>query len=235
MASPDPARRAVVVITADSTLQTRLQSALARADLDLHIIDSSHPLPAASPQPPLLVLIDLRHRAESAVRLAEAWRTQYGASLPLVVVAESVESAADARALHAVGVTGYLSASTEEGQIMPALAPWLYPDNFNRRSHPRLEISLPVSYRSADTVAAALTRNIGSGGMAVRTTQPLAPETSVAVSIRLPGHANELTVEARVCWRAPGAAMGLTFTRVSAEAQAAIDTCVGTRLPASGH
>jgi uncharacterized protein (TIGR02266 family) len=222
-------------MTTDVSLQTRLQSALARADLDLHIIDPAPPLSASSAAPPLLVLIDLRHRAESAARLAEAWRAQYGAALPLIVVAESVHSAADARALHAVGVTGYLSASTDEGQMMPALAPWLYPDNFNRRSHPRLEISLPVSYRSADTVAAALTRNIGSGGMAVRTTQPLAPETSVAVSVRLPGHAHELNVEARVCWHAPGAAMGLTFTRLSAEAQAAIDTWVGTRLPASGH
>lgn len=234
MTSPGPARRAVVVMTDDTALQARLQSALARADLSLQIIDLSHPLPA-SLTPPLLVLLDLRHRAESAVRLAEACRTKYGGAVPLFVVAESVASAADARALHAVGVTGYLSASTEEGQMMPALAPWLYPDNFNRRSHPRLDISLPVSYRSADTVAAALTRNIGSGGMAVRTTQPLAPETAVVVSVRLPGHSGEFTMEARVCWRDPGAAMGLTFTRLSPEAQAAIDACVGTRRPLSGH
>ena len=235
MTSPGPARRAVVVMTHDTALQARLQSALARAGLDLLAADPSHPLPDVLTSSLLLVLLDLRHSAASAAYLAEAWRTQHDATLPIIVVAESVQSAADARALHAVGITGYLSASTEEGQLMPALAPWLYPDNFNRRSHPRLDISLPVSYRSRDAVAAALTRNISSGGMAVRTTLPLAPETEISVSLRLPGHAEELMLEARVCWREPGVAMGLTFTRVPADTQAAIDACVDTRLALSGH
>jgi uncharacterized protein (TIGR02266 family) len=235
MTSPSQARRAVIVMTHDTVLQARLQSALARAGLGLQIVDPSDPVPPSAAAPPLLILLDLRQNADSAVRIAETWRARQDVALPLIVVAESVQSAADARALHSAGVTGYLSASTEESQLMPALAPWLYPDNFNRRSHPRLEISLPVSYRTRDTVAAALTRNISSGGMAVRTTLPLAPDTPVTVSIRLPGQVGELTFDARVCWREPGVAMGLTFTRVSAADQTTIDTCVGTRLALSGH
>lgn len=222
-------------MTQDSVLRTRLQSAIARAGLDLQITDPSPPLTDSPTSSPLLVLLDLRDSRTGAAHLAEVWRARYGAALPLIVVAESVQSAADARALHAIGITGYLSASTDESQLMPALAPWLYPDNFNRRSHPRLGISLPVSYRSSDTVAAALTSNISRGGMAVRTTRPLAPDTAVDVSIRLPGCVDDVTLEARVCWREPGVAMGLTFTRMSAGAQAAIDACVEARLALSGH
>ena len=224
-------------MTRDSALRARLQSALARAGLDLLAIDPRHSLqvPHESPAPPLLVLLDLRTADVEAARLSDAWRDRFGTQLPIIVIAESVQTAAEVRALHAAGVTGYLSASTDEAQLMPALAPWLYPDNFNRRSHARLEIGLPVSYRAGDTVAAALTRNIGSGGMAVRTTQTLPPETPLVLSCRLPGVADELTIEARVCWCEPGVAMGLTFTRVSAADQAAIDACVGTRLALSGH
>lgn len=235
MTSPGPPRRAVVVMTHDIAFRARLHAALARAGLDLQTVEVSAPPVTHVTTPPLLVLFDLRQRPDSSAPLVGDWRAHLGTAVPLIVVAESLSSAAQARALHAAGITGYLSVSTDEGQLMPALAPWLYPDNFNRRSHPRLEISLPVSYRTADSVGAALTRNIGSGGMAVRTTLPLAPDTPVVVSVRLPGHADTLTIEARVCWREPGVAMGLTFTRLSADAQAAIDACVATRLALSGH
>ena len=128
-------------MTRDSALRARLQSALARAGLDLLAIDPRHSLqvPRESPAPPLLVLLDLRTADVEAARLSDAWRDRFGAQLPIIVIAESVQTAAEVRALHAAGVTGYLSASTDEAQLMPALAPWLGAPATPPRAAPRAD------------------------------------------------------------------------------------------------
>jgi uncharacterized protein (TIGR02266 family) len=110
--------------------------------------------------------------------------------------------------------------------ILPALAPHLYPDNFNRRSSPRVTLGLQVSYRFSNTVAAALTLNLSKGGLAVRTMSPLETGSALNVRFRLPGSKRDVETQSRVAWTDRRIGMGPQFERVEAEDQAAIDDFV---------
>jgi uncharacterized protein (TIGR02266 family) len=84
-------------------------------------------------------------------------------------------------------------------------------------------IGIPVSYRFGNTIAGALTLNVGQRGLAVRTTSPLNVGTSVRARFRLPGSKREIEANARVAWVDRRVGMGLQFTKVEPDAQAALD------------
>jgi uncharacterized protein (TIGR02266 family) len=109
---------------------------------------------------------------------------------------------------------------------VPSLAPHLFPDHYNRRSGPRVVLGIPVSYRFGNTIASALTLNVGHGGLAVRTTSPLETGTTVKVRFRLPGGKKDADAEARVTWVDRRTGMGLQFTAIDADVQALIDAFV---------
>jgi uncharacterized protein (TIGR02266 family) len=106
--------------------------------------------------------------------------------------------------------------------ILPSLAPHLFPDNFNRRSSPRVLLGIPVSYRFGNTIAAALTLNLSKGGVAIRTMSPLPQEAKVRVRFRLPGSKHEIEAESRVAWSDRRTGMGLQFEKVESADQQAI-------------
>jgi uncharacterized protein (TIGR02266 family) len=145
---------------------------------------------------------------------------------PVLVFAGTVRSAADARALLAVPVAGYINEHALTDQILPALAPHLFPASFDRRLSPRLAIGVPVSFQSGQTIATAVTLNIGRGGLAVRTLSPLAPGAQVALKFRLPGSA-DLEAQGRVVWASQKVGMGIQFDAMPAAEQEAIDALVG--------
>ena len=97
---------------------------------------------------------------------------------------------------------GYINEHAETPQILPALAPHLFPDNFNRRASPRVPLGVPVSYRAGQTIAGAVTLDVGTGGLAIRTMNPL-PEGHGA-----PAHvpaARDASRDRRVTAASPGA------------------------------
>ena len=79
------------------------------------------------------------------------------------------------------------TSSRRTSQILPALAPHLFPDNFNRRASARRPLEMPIALRAGDVVAGAVTVNVGRGGVAIRTMQPLAEASVVDLTFRLPG------------------------------------------------
>jgi uncharacterized protein (TIGR02266 family) len=176
-------------------------------------------------RPISLALVDLG-LAEDGVSFVRALRHDAGRALPVVVFAGTVGSADHVRALLAVNVAGYVNEHAATPQILPALAPHLFPDNFNRRASPRVVLGIPVSYRSGQTIAGALTLNIGRGGLAIRTMTPLAAGTAIHVKFRLPGSAPEIEVEGRVAWSDGKVGMGIQFERVDPDDQASIDAFV---------
>nr|MBP7572243.1 TIGR02266 family protein [Acidobacteriota bacterium] len=105
-----------------------------------------------------------------------------------------------------------------------------FPDNFNRRSSPRVVLGIPVAYRSGDTITAVLTLNLSKGGIGIRTMNPLAEGIRVRLRFRLPGARREIEAEARVAWSDRRIGMGLQFEKVQAEDQAAIDEFVDTHF-----
>jgi uncharacterized protein (TIGR02266 family) len=141
---------------------------------------------------------------------------------PVLVFAGTVRSVADARALLAIPVAGYINEHAPAAQILPALAPYLFPASFDRRLTPRVPLGVPVSYKSGQTIATAVTLNLGRGGLAVRTLSPLSPGVPVELKFRLPGK-SEIEVRGRVVWSDRKAGMGVQFEKMSPADQRAID------------
>jgi uncharacterized protein (TIGR02266 family) len=109
--------------------------------------------------------------------------------------------------------------------ILPSLAPHLFPDNFNRRSSPRVVLGIPIQYRFGNTIAAALTLNLSHGGIAIRTTSPLDAGSKVKVRFRMPGSRRDRR-EGRVAWSDRRVGMGIQFEIVGPANQTLIDNFV---------
>ena len=116
-----------------------------------------------------LIVLDLHMPPDGSVETVRAIRNTEGGRIPILVFSGTIRSADEVRDLAALGVSGYVNEYAGAQHILPALAPHLFPENFNRRGSPRVTIGIPVSYRAGNTIAAALTLNLGKGGIAVRT------------------------------------------------------------------
>ena len=53
----------------------------------------------------------------------------------------------------AARVAGYVNEHCDAQEVLPSLAPHLFPDSFNRRRSPRVVLAIPVSYRIDQTIA----------------------------------------------------------------------------------
>jgi uncharacterized protein (TIGR02266 family) len=185
---------------------------LARIRVDLGAID--------------LVVLDLRLPPDEGVDLVRAVRRIDGGRLPILVFSGTINAATQVRELADLGVSGYVNEFSPEAHILPALAPHLFPDSFNRRGSPRVIMGIPVAYRHANTIAAAVTLNLGKGGIAIRTLTPLEPTARARVRFRLPNSKRDIDTDARVTWSDRQVGMGLEFERLDATDQSAIDEFV---------
>ena len=163
-----------------------------------------------------LLVLDLRLPFASGVELVRAVRKLDGGRLPILVFSGTIGSADEVRELASLGIAGYINEYSAAQHIMPSLAPHLFPDNFNRRSSPRVVLGIPVAYRSGDTITAALTLNLAKGGMSVRTMSPLPEGSPVRLRFRLPGAKREIEAEASVTWCDRRIGMGLEFQKLEA-------------------
>lgn len=187
--------------------------------------DAAHDAAADPGRPISLALVDLG-LAEDGVGFIRALRETAGRPLPVVVFAGTVETADHVRALLDVHVAGYVNEHAATPQILPALAPHLFPDSFNRRTSPRVKLGVPVSYKAGQTITGSLTLDIGRGGLAIRTMSPLEAGTPVQIKLRLPGDGAEIEASGRVAWCDRKVGMGIQFDRLEAGGQAAIDAFV---------
>lgn len=170
-----------------------------------------------------LIVLDLRLPQGNGVALLRAIRKIDQEHPPIMVFSGTIASADEVRALGTLGVRGYVNEYMSVQHIVPSLVPHLFPDNSNRRSSPRVVLGIPVAYRFGNTIAAALTLNISRGGLAIRTTSPLAVGTAVKVRFRLPTGKREIDTEALIAWTDRRVGMGLQFTKLAAPDQATID------------
>jgi two-component system, chemotaxis family, chemotaxis protein CheY len=173
-----------------------------------------------------LVIANLRPAVGDGLELIRAIRRLDGNRLPILVFSGTITTAVQVRALAELGVAGYVNESCPAQQILPALAPHLFPDSFNRRHSPRVVMGIPVAFRHANTIAAAVTLNLGKGGMAIRTPTPLEPGNRARIRFRLPNSKRDLDVDARVAWSDRQVGMGLEFERVEPADAKAIDEFV---------
>lgn len=173
-----------------------------------------------------LVVLDLRLPHGRGIELIRALRQIDTLKAPIIVFSGTIASADEVRALASLGVAGYVNEYTSVQHIVRSLAPYLFPDNDNRRTSPRVVLGIPVSYRFGNTIAAALTLNISEGGIAVRTTSPQEPGTALKVRFRLPCGKTDIETETKVAWVDRRTGMGLEFTRIDPADQAVVDEFV---------
>ena len=172
-----------------------------------------------------LIVLDLRLPLGDGVGLLQAIR-RLDSHSPVVVFSGTIANEEEVRQLSTLGVVGFVNEYTGPQHILPSLAPHLFADGANRRSSPRVMLGISVTYRFGNTIATALTLNIGRSGLAIRTTNPLAVDTDIKVRFRLPTGAKQIDAEARVAWSDRRLGMGVRFTKVPQADQAQIDAYV---------
>jgi uncharacterized protein (TIGR02266 family) len=185
---------------------------LARVRADLERID--------------LIVLDLRLPHAPGVDLVRAIRKLDDGKLPILIFSGTIANADEVRDLAALGVAGYVNEYSAVQHILPSLAPHLFPDNFNRRTSPRVVLGIPIQYRFGNTIAAALTLNLSRGGIAIRTTSPLEGGSKIKVRFRMPGSKRDIDAEGRVAWSDRRVGMGIQFEKVDPSHQSVIDNFV---------
>ena len=173
-----------------------------------------------------LVVLDLRLPHSRGIDLVRSVRTAVPDGPPIVVFSGTIANADEVKGLASFGVAGYVNEYTGVGHIMPALAPHLFPEHYNRRSSPRVVIGVPITYRVGNAISTSLTLNVSHGGVAVRTTNPLDVASVVRLRFRIPGTKKDIDAEARVAWSDRRVGMGFQFMSIDPPLQALIDDYV---------
>jgi two-component system chemotaxis response regulator CheY len=173
-----------------------------------------------------LIVLDLQLPQANGLELLRAVHATQASHGPIVVFSGTIASVADVRELGALGVAGYINEYTSAQNILPALAPHLFPDHYRRRTSPRVALGIPVAYRFGNTIATATMVNISHGGLGIRTTNVLEAGTTIKARFRLPGTPREVDADAVIAWMHRGIGMGAQFTQLADDDQALIDEFV---------
>jgi len=219
------------IVVADDTafVRDRFRAAVENAGHKAIVVKSAAELLARVradlPQIDLIVL-DLRLPHQPGIDLVRAIRKLDDGKLPILIFSGTIASADEVRDLAALGVAGYVNEYSAVQHILPSLAPHLFPDNFNRRSSPRVVLGIPIQYRFGNTIAAALTLNLSHGGIAIRSTSPLDQGSKIKVRFRMPGGKRDIDAEGRVAWSDRRVGMGIQFEQVDPANQTIIDNFV---------
>lgn len=170
-----------------------------------------------------LIVLDLQLPQGHGLELLRAVHAAQNGHGAIVVFSGTIACVADVRELGALGVTGYINEYTSAQNILPALAPHLFPDHYQRRTSPRVALGIPLAYRFGNTIATATLVNISHGGLGVRTTNVLDTGTTIKARFRLPGTARDVEADAVITWTRRGVGMGAQFTQVAGDGQDIID------------
>jgi uncharacterized protein (TIGR02266 family) len=226
MATTSVAAKTIIVADDTAFVRDRFRTAIEQAGHRAVLVKSAAELLArirADLAQIDLVVLDLRLPHAPGIDLVRSIRKLDDGALPILVFSGTIANAEEVRELAALGVAGYVNEYSAVQHILPSLAPHLFPDNFNRRSSPRVVLGIPVQYRFGNTIAAALTLNLSHGGIAIRTTSPLDAGTVIRVRFRMPGSKRDLDAEGRVAWSDRRVGMGVQFEKVDPANQTVID------------
>jgi CheY-like chemotaxis protein len=224
-AAPTLATKTVVVADDTAFVRDRFKSALERAGHRAIAVSTGSELIArvkADLANIDLVVVDLRLPHGNGVNLVRSLRNIDPKKPPIVVFSGTIANPGEVRELAALNVAGYVNEYTSLQHILPSLTPHLFPGDVNRRAGPRVVLGIPIAYRFGNTIAAAVTLNVGRGGVAVRTTNPLDKGTVVKVRFRMPMSKKDIDVESKVSWSDRRVGMGLEFSGLGEEDQRAV-------------
>jgi uncharacterized protein (TIGR02266 family) len=229
MATTSVGTKTVVVADDTAFVRDRFRAAIENAGHRAIVVKSAAELLArvrADLERIDLIVVDLRLPHAPGVDLVRSIRKLDDGRLPVLIFSGTIANADEVRDLAALGVAGYVNEYSAVQHILPSLAPHLFPDNFNRRSSPRVVLGIPIQYRFGNTIAAALTLNLSRGGIAIRTTSPLDQSSKIKVRFRMPGSKKDVDAEGHVAWSDRRVGMGIQFDKVEPANQSVIDQFV---------
>jgi len=225
---PHVSVKTILVAHQSPAIRDRFAAALAEArhsSVDASSEGGVRAILAERPSRIDLALIDLG-LSEAPMDLVADVRRGGPRLVPVVVFAGSLMSAAQVVELTSLGVTAFMNEHAPAAQILAALVPHLFPDNFNRRANPRVRVSVPISVETSGAISAARTQDLGRGGVAIRTLEPLPLGTVVELTFRLPGSPKDITAAGRVAWSDRRVGMGVQFEKLTADAQRLLSSFV---------
>ncbi len=229
MADPSVGTKTVLVANDTAFVRERFRTALEQAGHRALVAESAGELLAhvrADAARLDLVMLDLRLSQGGGVDLVRSIRRLDDGRIALLAFSGTIASADEVRELAQLGVAGYVNEYSAVEHILPTLAPHLFPENFNRRSSPRVVLAIPIQCRFGSTIAAALTLNLGHGGLAIRTTSPLESAAKIRLRFRMPGSKRDIDADGRVAWSDRRVGMGIQFSSVEPVGQTVIDEFV---------
>src|SRR5438876_7080833 len=229
MASPTIAAKTIVVADDTAFVRDRFRTAVENAGHKAIAVKSAAELLArvrADLATIDLIVLDLRLPHAPGVDLVRSIRKLDDGRLPVLIFSGTIANADEVRDLAALGVAGYVNEYSAVQHILPSLAPHLFPDNFNRRSSPRVVLGIPIQYRYGNTIAAALPLNLSHGGIAIRPTSPLDAGPQIKVRFGMPGSKKDIDGEGRIAWSDRRVGMGIQFEKVEPANQQVIDSFV---------
>lgn len=150
--------------------------------------------------------------------------------LSILVFSGSLSNAHEIQELADFGITNFINEHSSIQQILPSLTPHLFPNSFDRRTSTRVVLNIPVTYKSENTIATAVTLNISKGGLGIRTISPLTIGSKVKVRFRLTGYTSEIEATSRTAWSDKQVGMGLQFEQVDSINQSVIDEFIDQQV-----
>jgi len=104
-----------------------------------------------------------------------------------------------------------------------------------RRTMPRIETSLEIAFKNSGVFICSYMLNLNSGGIFIKTDQPLPVDSQLEMSIQLPDEPDILHIEGRVVWtklasHAFPAGMGIQFIGMPLVYKEKIQSFVKSRL-----
>jgi len=173
-----------------------------------------------------LIALGLRLPSGIGTGMVRALRAAAGSAPRIVVFSGTIADAVEVRDLTTQGVSGYVNEYTAVHHIVPALAPHLFPEHYQRRLSPRVRLRMAVAYRVGNTITSAIVVNVSPRGLGIRTASPLGIGTALRVRFRLSTSRTDVESDAHVVWSEPGRAMGIEFSMLDTGSQTAIDSFV---------
>jgi type IV pilus assembly protein PilZ len=104
-----------------------------------------------------------------------------------------------------------------------------------RRVMPRIDTSLEIAFRTSGVNRYSYMLNISSGGLFIKTDQPLSIDVELEMSIQLPDDPEIMDIAGRVVWTKPEshafpAGMGIQFVNMPKEYRQKIQSFVEKNL-----
>ena len=224
-------KKTVLIATSITEIQKRFASALQDAGNQTVIIDKAAELFTSLRSKAScvnLVILDLQ-LALPGIRIVKKMR-QLDTDVPIIIFSGSINNAAEVRELSELGITRYINENCATQKIIPSLAPQLYQNSFNRRTSVRISLGIPIALRIGGSLTAALTLNLGKGGVGVCKMDPLDVGMKVTVQFKLPASQKEINAVSRVVWSDCRVGMGLLFEEVEMSDQSNVDEFIDQHL-----